>query len=175
MALIVEDGTGKIDSQAYISVADADTYLALFGTPADWAAASVGDKEIALRDANRYIDLTYNSRWKGRRTSELQALDWPRFDVTDNDNYLILSDIIPADLANANAEFAVLSITEGLAGSSLMPDIAGPGTIKKERKKLDVLEKETEYQGGKSQIKWYRQADALLQQYIRTFDRLQRA
>ncbi len=50
MALILEDGTGLEDANAYADVALADTLLVSFGTNLDnWNPASVGDKETPRR------------------------------------------------------------------------------------------------------------------------------
>ena len=49
MALIVEDGSGKLDSESYISVADCTTYCTAHGLTA-WTGTDAA-KETALRNA----------------------------------------------------------------------------------------------------------------------------
>jgi len=61
MPLIVEDNTGLANAESYISVADADVYLANMGRTS-WAAATTAAKEIALRKATQYIDTAYSFR-----------------------------------------------------------------------------------------------------------------
>src|SRR5690606_27756416 len=77
MALIVEDGTGLPNAEAYISVADADSYFAKRGNSA-WAALTVDAKEVALRLGADYMAAVYGPRWCGERLTDTQALDWPR-------------------------------------------------------------------------------------------------
>lgn len=97
--LIVEDGTGKADAEAYISVADADTYFADRGYTL-WAGLSEAEKEQALRRACDYMEGVFASRWYGDRASTTQALSWPRTG-TDYD-----SDVVPVQVKRANAELA---------------------------------------------------------------------
>jgi hypothetical protein len=106
MALIVEDGTGKPDAEAYIAVADADAYFAARGK-AEWAALDASAKEAALRNGADYMGAEYGQRWKGCRSTSVQALDWPR----------TASDAIPKVIARANAELALRSLL-----GDLMPD-----------------------------------------------------
>lgn len=114
MALIVEDGTGMPDSQSYASVADADAYFALWGEPAEWTAATDDEKEIALRNATRWIDLQV--RWYSTRLEEDQALLWPR--VPFYDAYGVLVEGIPELLKQATAEAAALHLTSSLTTTS---------------------------------------------------------
>lgn len=76
MALIVEDGTGLVDSDSYISLADARTFAANYGItlPADDTEA-----EIALRQGTQYVDLQEDC-FAGDRLSDTQALAYPRDD-----------------------------------------------------------------------------------------------
>ena len=62
----------------YISVADATTYFgATLHLYADaWTAASADDKAAALNMAQQKIE---SIRWKGRKYSEDQDLQWPRY------------------------------------------------------------------------------------------------
>ena len=48
MALMIEDGTIVTDAEAYISVANADTYLAKFGKDAVWSTKTVQQKEVLV-------------------------------------------------------------------------------------------------------------------------------
>lgn len=161
MTLIVEDGSGLTNAESYLSVAEADAYNDLFcnGT---WTSATTDQKEVALREATRYVDARFHGRWKGRRSHQLQALDWPRFNVVDADSFWIESDSIPKKLKDAVAQFALIAV----AGEDLLPDLDKPGNIKKERLKAGSVEREIEYVGGRSQTKQYRLADFLLKDYV---------
>ena len=74
MALIVEDGTGLVDSDSYISLADARTFAANYGItlPADDTEA-----EITLRQGTQYVDLQEDC-FVGDRLTDTQALAYPR-------------------------------------------------------------------------------------------------
>ena len=81
MSLICEDGSGKSDSESYISVADASSYHTARGNTAWAALATDALREAALRRATDYMRQAYRSRWQGYKVNEDQALDWPRYDV----------------------------------------------------------------------------------------------
>lgn len=76
MALIVEDGTGLVDSDSYISLADARTFAANYGItlPTDDTEA-----EITLRQGTKYVDLQEDC-FAGDRLNDTQALAYPRDD-----------------------------------------------------------------------------------------------
>lgn len=74
MTLIVEDGTGMVDSESYVSVSDCDAYATNNGLSAWTGVTAV--KEVALRKATRYLDTYY--KWRGARVRTTQALEWPR-------------------------------------------------------------------------------------------------
>ncbi|CAI8788301.1 Prophage PssSM-02, head-tail conector protein [Pseudomonas sp. IT-P253] len=87
MTLIIEDGTGKPDSESYASAADLAMYAVKFGVviPADVVA-----QEALLRRAALAMD---GKTWKGRKTDSDQSLAWPRRGVELDcqikpDNYL---------------------------------------------------------------------------------------
>jgi len=162
MAFEVETGSGSATANSYLSVADADTYHADHGNSTDWSGASEATKQEALRLATQYLDAKYGSRWRGTKSDGDQALDWPRSYAYDDNDYAYDADAIPQKLADAAAELA-LRVVEG---DTLLDDITNPGTIKREKKKLTVLEKEIEYQGGKSQVKAYPLVEGLLKSLI---------
>lgn len=127
MALIVEDGTGKVDAESYISVADANTYHTGFGNSA-WT----GDdalKEQALRRATRFIDGLYSRRWVGLRNSQAQALDWPREYAYDKDEFLVPNGTVPTAVKRATAEAALRELQ---SPNSLTPDLERGGQVESE-------------------------------------------
>lgn len=84
MTLIVEDGTGILNSESYIGVADADTYWAARGNDL-WAPLTDTEKEEALRRGTDYMVANFRFRWAGYRQFLAQALDWPRVYVPVTD------------------------------------------------------------------------------------------
>jgi len=125
MAFVVEDGTGKIDSNSYGSVADSDIYFNDRGN-AEWAALSTQQKQQNLVKATDYIDLVYGSRFIGYKATDEQALQWPRIDA---EGYA--SNEIPIDLEKATFEYALRSsvnvlIPDGFSGAAIKKEKVGP-------------------------------------------------
>lgn len=146
MALVVEDGTGLANADSYISEADADVYVAAFEPEgkADWDAATSGEKEVALRKAAQWLDVTYVLLWKGSRIDEDMALDWPRKNVV-SEGALLDSDAVPERVRQAQVEAAVRLLSE-----ELLADVSvGTDAIQRERAKLGPLEEEVSYIGSK--------------------------
>lgn len=130
MALVIEDGSGLPGAEAYVSVADADTYFAARGNAA-WAALETGAKEQALRAGADYLGSTYGEQWKGERVSAVQALDWPRKCVKAN-GFKLDDDIVPVAVARANAEMAVRASAGELVadqGTQVTQETVGPITV----------------------------------------------
>lgn len=113
MSIVVEDGAGLPNAEAYISTADADTYHGNRGNTA-WAALANPAKEAALRHATDFMSTAL--RWSGVRATATQALDWPRAG-TELNGFPIAANVVPAAVARACAELA-LRATAG----SLSPD-----------------------------------------------------
>lgn len=163
MALIVEDGSAKTDSESYISVSEADDYHTSYTASSAWSDAATGDKEIALRQATQWIDTQYDNRWKGQRVDEDQALAWPRYSVVDSDGYAYDSDEIPRRLRHATAELALRALSE-----DIYADITQANTgISEESKKVDVLQITTKYSGTKRSTPKYRHVLDLLRPLLR--------
>lgn len=154
---IVEDGTGKTDANAYVSVADADTYVDNHSQDAVWSAPlSQPLKEKAIRLATQYLDAVYD--WFGVPTNEDQALDWPREGVPKNERWTYDSDEMPQALKDACAELAVKSAN----GTDLLADLTDNGTIKREKSKVGSLESEIEYVDGNSPNTTFQLVDELI-------------
>lgn len=140
MALVVEDGSGQVDAQSYLSVADfksfALTNYAVTDPVADDAI------EQALRRASRYLDGRYRYRWLGIRTNgREQGLEWPRRGVVLSSPYTLPSspytygyfppvewpalswtiaeDEVPREVKDATAEAAIRELA---SPGSLTPD-----------------------------------------------------
>jgi hypothetical protein len=120
--IIVEDGTGKTNSNSYISEADFSTWLA------DRGITLTGDAGELLIKANDYLETLV---FIGNKYSEAQALQWPRYNV-HVDGFYIEPATIPKDLKTAQMQFAV-SINAGV------DPLATIGRATK-KVKLDVME-----------------------------------
>lgn len=107
---VVETGTGSATANSYASVADTTAYLENYSTFAAWTSASAPNKEHALREATRALDLRFGGRWSGFRYSSAQALDWPREYAYDSAGNEISSTTIPARIQQAAAALALLHL-----------------------------------------------------------------
>ena len=155
MAIVIEDGSGKSDSEAYISVADATTYFSNRGVTTWAAIATDALREAALRKATDYITATYRDRWEGVRYTEDQALDWPRFGVI-RDSWAVVYDEVPVEVARACAELALKS-----SSGDLNPD------LKQSKLSVTVGPIRTEYDKNSPQWKRYRAIDMILAPFLK--------
>lgn len=115
MALIVEDGTGRVDAESYTSVTEANAYHGARGN-AGWTGSDPV-KEAALRRAMTYIEGVYNGRWIGLRAARFgQSLSWPRVGAVDENGWPIAYNAVPANLKAAVAEAA-------------LSELASPGSL----------------------------------------------
>lgn len=155
MTIVVEDGTGKINAESYISVADATTYHAARGNAAWAALATDAVREQSLRKATEYMGQVYRLRWKGARYTTTQALDWPRSNVYVDSATVIENDDVPVEVVRACAEYALK---------------ASAATLYADEDRAAIREKvgpiETEYSAFSSQTKRYPSIDALLAPYL---------
>ena len=172
MALVVEDGTGLSTAEAYISVADADTYHTAYTGSSDWSGATDSVKERVLRRGAQVMDNTYILRWKGDRTNRTQTLDWPRTSVEDTDGFIIDSNVVPVEVQRANAEYALREITEA---NGIIPDVTDNGTIKSEMVKVGPLERDVEYQGGKAPLTQFTVVEILLKGLLESSTLIERS
>lgn len=159
MSFTVETGTGASDSNAYISVAFADTYHADRGRT-DWTNASTAQKQAAIVRASDFIDSHY--MFVGYIAVAAQAMDWPRKGVYDIYANAIGDDEIPPQVEKACAEYARIALTVDLFK---VPDGSVKGGIKRQSDKVGPLETEIEYVGvGTDASNNYRLADGMLKQ-----------
>jgi hypothetical protein len=80
MAFIVEDGTGRTDSNAYVSIAEIDDFFLLRDPGAQqWnPSLAVSVKQAAIVLATDYIDSYWREEFQGSIINRNQALQWPR-------------------------------------------------------------------------------------------------
>lgn len=168
MAFIVEDGTGLSNANAYVSVADADSYNSDRGNTL-WSDLSTQEKEQAIVRATDYMVQVYRLRWKGYRVLPTQALDMPRsFMIIDDfqyaglngytiigGNYYYPNNIVPTEVKNACIELAMRA-----SQGELNPDLT-QGVI---REKVDVIE--VTYDQYSSQSPRYKAIDNMLQPFF---------
>lgn len=115
--LVVEDGTGLVDSNSYVSLSEADDYWELRNEGSSgWGALSDDAKTASLVRAAQYLDYAY--RYVGDRYSTIQAMTWPRVVFFDADARAMFADIIPQRIKDAQCE---LAREDAIVGKLLAP------------------------------------------------------
>lgn len=132
LVLVKEDGTGRSDANSYAAAVDGDAYFDGHLYATSWTAASTGNKEKALVFATRLIDSQF--QFNGWKTTNEQALQWPRENCPDPDRGLALALVVlrlrAANLVDANVvPKAVVNATCEMARELLILDrtAAPPG------------------------------------------------
>ena len=121
-----------VGTNSFVSLDDADLYHEMRLHVETWTNADDDTKEAALMWATRLLNDLIN--WAGYKTSQGQALRWPRNFVYDLDGYLLDSGTIPDFLKSATSEYARNLIDSDLTEGNAM---AGFKSLK-----IDVLEME---------------------------------
>lgn len=156
MTLIVEDGTGLVDAESYISVADATAYHAKRGN-AGWAnVIDDATRETLLIKATDYMVAAYRNRWAGTRKTPTQALDFPRYNVPIQDSGLVYMSFVSPNVVPNQVRFACAELALRAIDGDLMPDL----TQTVIREKVDVIE--VEYDRFSPVQKRYSHIDAML-------------
>lgn len=155
-ALIVEDGTGVTNANSYASITDLGTYATLRGLASSLPATDAGKDAIMIK-AMDYIE-GQRARFKGVKTDEDQALQWPRSDVWI-DGALIGSDYIPRELFYAQLALAIEAISNDLL-PNVLPQDAG-AVISKEVGEIKIAYAQPDT-GSRSKMPAFSKADALL-------------
>jgi hypothetical protein len=124
LTLIKEDGTGKVDANAYANTADGDAYHEGHLYASAWTGATADKKAAALVMATRLIDSLF--QFNGVRTKATQALQWPREDCPDPDanadvvgQRFVLGDVVPKAIADAACETARALLIEDRTANPL--------------------------------------------------------
>ena len=153
MTIITETGTGSATAESLCDVATSLTYHADRGN-ATWATITTAQQEQALRRATDYMEQAYSQRWAGTRTTSVQALSWPRYNVFVN-GFVQSSSTIPKAVQRACAELALRA-----AAGELLSDT----TQQKTRTKVGEIE--VEFDKYSPQSPQFLAITALLQPYF---------
>ena len=120
MPLVVEDGTGRADADAFVSLDDCDDYHAARANSA-WTGVESSppeEKEAAIRRATTALATAFE--WKGTKLNGRdQALPWPRTGVEDEEGDDVASDEVPREIVAACCEMALRELVKP---GSLTPD-----------------------------------------------------
>jgi len=112
MALVVEDGTGLTNANAFVSVVDFKAYCDERGH-----VYSTYTDAVIEQAAVRSTDYLSNSwPWDGFKLKErgnaagAQALAFPRTNLTDSKGYSVASDSVPIEVVSATCEVMLIEV-----------------------------------------------------------------
>lgn len=164
MAIVVQDDFGEVaNANSYIDVAYYDSYMTSRGY--DVSGQSVSDKEAGLLNATDYIDVRFS--YVGEKTNgDEQTTEIPRsYEKTTSSGvsgcyhtyccttYETYNTGIPEQVKQAQAHYAYEWITGGKhLENSFSKDAS---TVKRTKSKVDVIEKEIEYDNNKNNSSSY--------------------
>jgi Putative DnaT-like ssDNA binding protein len=156
MAFLVEDGTGLAGSNSYCSVAEFEehhTDRAQIDSGTEFTDAEI---QAGLVNATDYIDKRFGRRFRGWRRKRTQALEWPRTNAFDDDDYLFPD--LPTQLKKATNEYGliVLRLARNLApiptpGYPIIDPTTGAvvdsasGAVTAKSEKVGPIEESTSY------------------------------
>lgn len=123
--LIVEDGTGIANANAYVSLTEADSYFQARNN-LSWNVRTTPDKEKAILYATSFMDGVFY--WLGHIKKNDQALGWPRILVYDKEGRSIDGDSVPLRVKNATCELALEALDKPLS-----PSLARGGDVKRQK------------------------------------------
>lgn len=160
MAIVVEDGSGLVNAESFSSIADVTDYLERRNRETAWLALSEAEQEAKLRDTTDYLVNKYRGQWRGWIVSTLQSLPFPRLEVVDEEGRTLTG--VPDILIACQCELINLAMSDPFV------DVVTASAIKRERDKLDVLESEVEYVGGKSTRPKYVKVHEMIKPLLKT-------
>ena len=152
MALIVEDGSGVVNANSYVSRADYIAYAATLGvTIADDAAA-----DVELIKAAEYID-AHKSNMKGYQVNKSQDMAFPRYNVFI-DGWHWSSNELPRNLILCQMRFA-MDVHDGI---DLFNRPANPNLVAKSEEVVGAVKVEYALDGANQKLGRSSKGDALL-------------
>lgn len=121
VALVVEDGSGVVSANTYVSLADASAFAETLLFIDAWDELEPDARTVRLLEAARWLD---RFAWQGAPSTTTQAMAWPREQVRDRDQRPIARDTIPPFLIEAQVRLAVWLSTQTASpyeGNGLQP------------------------------------------------------
>jgi hypothetical protein len=128
MSLVIEDGSGKPDSESFASTAEFASYAVKFGLT---IPSTEAEQEALLRRAALQMQ-TMN--WKGCRAHPDQALSWPRKGVE------VDGEILPSTYIPARIQYGQMALAGEIYADDLDPPEkrTGPAIRKRVEGAVDV-------------------------------------
>ena len=109
MAFVFDATISGTSSNSYITVEQADDYFEARMDKDEWDCLTTAEKQAILAQSTRRIDSEY---FKGQKTNQLQALEWPRNFIYDKDGFPLDENTIPRGLIWATCEMALYTLNE---------------------------------------------------------------
>jgi hypothetical protein len=159
--MIVETGTGTPNADSYLSIAEADSLI----HSSAWEAFSTEEKETALVEATKYLDLRYGDRYEGDKKSEEQGLDLPRV------SKYLGSLIFPREIKLATAEVSNLIAS----GVDVYETESKFGSIQSEKSSIGPISEEVVYVGSKSAMPYFPKISLLMNRITMNSNLIERA
>lgn len=122
MPEIVEDGSGLINANTYVSSSTANAYILLMPAQdqAAWTTKTAGQREVLLQFSTRVLDQL--ATWNGTPTNpDTQALRWPRMGTTDCDGRRVADNVVPKPVSDATIELAAFYARAGNSPIAIAP------------------------------------------------------
>jgi len=123
MSIQIEDGTGIVGANSFVTVADFRTYAAARGVTLPAGDAEV---EVLLIKAMDYL-AEMETRFIGAKLEELQELPWPRMSVPNVSPPYWWEEIIPPAIKKAQMALAIHALAGPLTVAN-RPDDKGAVT-----------------------------------------------
>ena len=102
--VVVEDGTGVVTANSYVTVEEADAILEYMIHATAWHSADLVLKEKLVVWATEILDI--RTTWKGCKTHETSGLAWPRTGVYNSEHILIADNSVPKEVKTATSILA---------------------------------------------------------------------
>ena len=118
MALVIVATAKATNSNSFVTLAEADAYMEGRLSVTNWDLAATTD-DLKNRSLKQATDVLEQYEYAGRRTTQAQRLQWPRYSVPDMDGWNYDQDVVPRPIKEATYELA-LALTDG--SFTLAPD-----------------------------------------------------
>lgn len=128
MALVVEDGSGKANANAFVTADAVSDYATGVGN-SSWSAAATAEQEAAIVRATLYLRNEQRYPYRGTKRSYGQRLPWPRAGAVERHGLPVPEDAIPPAIMDACCELAIRELE---SPGSLQPDVARGGAVASE-------------------------------------------
>ena len=125
--LIVEDGTGRSDANAIVSLADFKTYCSDRGK----SLTDYSDEQLneAIVRASAFLANAFN--WNGSKVNRrAQTMPFPRYGITDRENWPVLPPEIPRELTDACCE---ITFAEAVTPGTMTPTVTLSARVRVEQ------------------------------------------